>query len=504
MFSSEKEYLGLTLGDTAFKAARMKLSSQGQLVLSDVVKRDVREVPPEELPRLVDSAVKELGTRNARAFCYIPVNLVTTKNIEIPSLDPNEIRSIIDLQAGRHTPYAREEILISYVTICVFQRNYTKVLLIIANRDVVKKQLEVYDQAGVKIEKVLFAPEGVARFYGQAMKVKSEDGPVGIIHFSQSATDFIVEFNNTVATCRNIPVGLGALIKEGQPAQERLIDELVKSVEAYQSEDINKMPETYVLTSDDPKVKELQPVLQERLKAGIKVMPYLDLIQASEPLMLKMVSEYNDDSFLDLLALGGSLELVQVDLTPEELKTQRAMEEKGREVVMAGVLILVLLLFTTVMFFSKIYFRSDYLTSLQSEYAEKHRAVVALDSVAQKNRVLKDFVNSRMVTLEVLRTLYQLIPEEIYLENISVEDDGTINIRGVSESMSRVFNFVTALEESDLFKNVKTKSTTAKKDRGKDAAAFEIGFRLSSAPDAPEGEGKAAEGAEDAAGEEKK
>ena len=44
--------------------------------------------------------------------------------------------------------------------------------------------------------------------------------------------------------------------------------------------------------------------------------------------------------------------------------------------------------------------------------------------------------------------------------------------------MSRVFNFVTALEEAELFKNVKTRSTTAKKDRGKDVAAFEITLKL--------------------------
>jgi len=146
----------------------------------------------------------------------------------------------------------------------------------------------------------------------------------------------------------------------------------------------------------------------------------------------------------------------------------------------------VLLLFVTVMFFSQISFRNNFLARLKEDYAIKHRAVVALDRVAQKNRVVKDFVSSRMTVLEVINRLYQLIPQEIYLENVLIDEDGTITIRGVSESMSRVFNFVTALEESDLFKGVKTKSTTAKKDRGKDAAAFEIGFRLESAPDEEE------------------
>lgn len=498
MFSADKEYLGLTLTETTFKAVSMRVSSQGALNVQDVCAKDIREVAEEDLPRTIEAAVRELNVRKARMFCFIPSHLVTTKNIEIPSLDPQEIRSIIDLQAGRHTPYAREEILVGYISICVFQRNYTKVLLVIVNRNVVKKQVDILSAAGVRLEKVLFAPEGLAHFYAQALKIKPEDIPVGIVHLTQDATDFVVEFNQTVATCRNIPIGLGHLIKEGDAAREQLIAEIAKSVEAYQNEDINRMPETYILTSDDVKVKELQPLLQERIKANIRIMSYLDLFQAPQPIMLKMVSEYSNDSFLDVMALAMKFDHVQVDLTPDDLKTQRALEEKGREIVKAGILFFVLLLFVTAMFFSKISSRTTFLAQLKDYYEIKHKAVIVLDAVAQKNRVLKDFLNGRMVTMDVLKTLYQLIPQEIYLENIAIEEDGTIVIRGVSESMSRVFNFVTALEESDLFKNVKTRSTTAKKDRGKDAAAFEIGFKLESAPDTPGGEATG----DEAAGEE--
>ncbi len=54
--------------------------------------------------------------------------------------------------------------------------------------------------------------------------------------------------------------------------------------------------------------------------------------------------------------------------------------------------------------------------------------------------------------------------------------------------MSRVFTLVGALEESQLFKSVKTNSTTAKKERGKDVAAFELVFKLESAKDEAAGD----------------
>jgi len=238
----------------------------------------------------------------------------------------------------------------------------------------------------------------------------------------------------------------------------------------------------------------------------VKVNPFLDQIQADQSVMLKMVSEYNDESFLSVISSVLTAGQVQVDLTPEEVITQRAIEEKGRQVVKSAAYAIILLFLGCGIFFSKIYFKGVLLDKLKSEYVEKRRAVIILDRTAQKTRIIKDYINSRMVGLNVLNELYHLVPNEIYLQSILLEENGTINIRGVSESMSRVFNFVSSLEDSLVFKGVKTKSTTAKKDRGKDVAAFEIAFRLESAKDETEEEmlaaAEAATGEEEAASEE--
>ncbi len=485
MFSKDQDYLSLTLDSDSFKVAHIRISPAEKKLL-DVSKRNVREVPPENIASTLRDALREFKLKKARAICVIPPQSITTKNIEVPSIDPVEIKSIIDLQAGRHTPYSREEILVGYISIGVFQRNYTKILLAIVNRDVVKNMLITFGDAGIKIERILFVPEGIARFYAQALKIKQEDVPKGIINVANQSTDFIVEFNQTVATSRSIPIGMSHLIKEGQPAQEKLVGEIIKSIEAYQNEDIHALPDGYILTCDDPKIKELQPVLEEKLKVSVKIVSYLDYVQAPQPVMLKLVSEYQDDSFLDLIAIGLHSAEVEVDLTPEEVKLQKSIEEKGREMVKSAILAILLLFFVSGMFFSKIYFRSIFLNQLEEEYDTKHKAVSALDAVTQRTSIIKDYLNSRMVTLETFNELYQMLPDEIYLESITMDEKGKITIQGVSESMSRVFNLVTSLQNSSLFKTVKTTSTTAKKDRGKDVAAFEIVFKLASAKDEKE------------------
>ena len=64
-----------------------------------------------------------------------------------------------------------------------------------------------------------------------------------------------------------------------------------------------------------------------------------------------------------------------------------------------------------------------------------------------------------------------------------MDENGTVSVQGISDIASLVFNLGTTLKESKIFKSVEIKSTTAKKDRGKDVSAFEITLKLLSASD---------------------
>jgi Tfp pilus assembly PilM family ATPase/Tfp pilus assembly protein PilN len=492
MMRSGSEYISVSLTDETFKIARIKASATESLLLN-VVRQDVKDVPEDELLKTVQSALGTIDVRRGNAVCCLSSALTTTKNIEIPSVDPEEIKSIIDLQAGRHTPYSREEILIGYINIGVHSRNYTKILLIIVNREVIKKQLAVLNAAGLKVDRVIFAPEVKAKYYAQMLKRQPGDKPIGIIDIGKYSTDFTIESSQTVITCRNIPLGMNQLLKEGEDAKQKLVAELAQSIEFYQTEDIDVMPEAYYLTSDDAKIKELQPLLQEKLKANVKINSFLDHIKAGQPVMLKIVSEYDDESFLDVVAVMNSGNDVQVDLTPEEIKMQRSIEEQSRQIVKLGVFSIILLVLIVCFFYSKIHFRNAYLANLSEEFAVKRQYVEDLESVDRNTRIIKEYLKSRMINLDVVDELYKKIPDEIYLKSINLADDGTIRLSGVSETRSTAFAFITILENSELFKNAKMLSSDTKKERGKDVSIFEISFKLNSAKDNVEEEIKPAE-----------
>lgn len=500
MLDLEKDYIVTTLSDGTLKMAHVK-GEGAKLKLLHIIKKDVKDIAKEELPKIARSALESAGLKKARTICVIPSSVATTKNIEIPSIDPAEIKSIIDLQAGRHTPYSREEILIGYINIGVFQKNYTKVLLVIVNRQVVKDQFSIFAGSGFKVERIVFAPECKAAFYGMLLERKADDLPAGIIDIGRYSTDFTVEFNNTIIASRNIPLGLDHLFREGVPARDKMIQELTTSLESYQNEDIHKLPETFILTSDDAKVKELEPILKEKFKANVRIISYWDHVAATQPMMLKIVSEFNDESFLDVIATVPALRGIRIDLTPDEIKVQHSIEERGRQVLQVCMFGLMLLLLLCAIFFSKLHFRGQYLERLVKEYNTKRSAVEELERISTNTKIVHDYLKSRMTSLDVINELYEKIPNEIYLKNINFEEDGSIHLQGISESRSTAFALITVLENSVLFKNVKMVSSSAQKDRGKDVSAFEISLKLESAPDeetpaAAEGGSPAAEDGE--------
>lgn len=486
LLKSDKDYLCVSFSETNIKIAHLKVSPAVKEVVA-VAKRDIRGIAEEEWPQLVKSVVADFNVKNPEVICAISPNVTTTKNIEIPSLDPQEIKSIINLQAGRHTPYSREEIILDYINIGVYQRNYSKIFLVIVNRNVIKKQLGILEQAHLMVQKIIFAPESAARFYSTVLNLSGTEIPTGVLNINSAFADFIIEFKGTVITCRSIPVGMEHILKEGPIAYERLVAELKKSIESYQGEDIEKIPDNYILTIDTSHIKDLQPILKKELNANVKIVPYLDSLKVNQATR-KVIMDSHDESFLDVIAPVITVAENKIDLLPEEVKMQHTIEEHGREVIKAGIFAIIILMFFCAVFFSKAYFKNAMLENLRSNYEEKRKNAESLEKISEKTRLVKDYLNSRMVSLDVLNELYRLIPDEIYLNAINLDEKGTLTIQGVSESMSRVFSLVSALEESDMFKGVKTTSTTAKKERGKDVAAFELTFKLESAKEEEEGE----------------
>lgn len=471
------ELVGIDFSGDTLKLAHLRVSPNKKEIVN-LLNRNISGLPEDDISKIIGTTFLELKTKNPKIINTIPSHLVITKNIEIPSVDPREIKEIISLQAGRHTPYSREEIIVDYIDIDTYKHSYTKILLVIVARNVVKRQFAVLDKAGLKLERVFFAPEGLAWSTAKILKIETEDSPVSVIHIDEGFTDFTIVFKNKTVFIRSIPIGVIHLMGEKEKYEMRFLEEVKRSLEAYQSEDIEKSPNMLVLTGAVEELKDLEIILNNTLHLPVKGISYFKNLMVSDQ-ALKVASLARRLSFLNVIAPLLSWEEMKVDLVPEEIKLKRSIEDRGRDLIKTGIFILSIFVLIFSILISKIYFKSVYLKNLNTKYETLNQQARVLERDFSRISLIRNYLSNRGFSLETLSELYNLVPLDLEVSDIRFDEQSKFTIRGTAESMSSVFSFVDSMEKSKYFKDVKPKYTMKRKDGLKDVTDFEITSLLS-------------------------
>jgi hypothetical protein len=262
-------------------------------------------------------------------------------------------------------------------------------------------------------------------------------------------------------------------MSEKEKYEMRFVEELKRSLDAYQSENIEKSHNMLVLTGAIEEIKGLEATLTDNLQLPVKAIPYFRNLLISDE-ALKAASLAKRLSFLNVIAPLLAWEEIKVDLIPEEIKLRKSLEERGKDLIKTGIFILTVLGLICIILISKIYFKSAYLKNLYASYQTLNQEAEKLERDFTKVSLVRNYLSGRGYSLEVLSELHNIAPLELEINDIRYEKEGKFNIKGTAESMSTVFSFVDNMEKSKYFKDVKTRYTSKRKEGSKDMTDFEI------------------------------
>lgn len=445
--------------------------------VTSLYSRNIANLSNDDVAKALKEVMSALKLKPLRVITIIPPSLAITKNIEIPSTDPREIKEIISLQAGRHTPYSREEIIIDYIETGTFKNNYTKILLVIVARNIVKRQYEILEKCGLKLERVFFAPEALAWAASRMLKIETDTVASAIANIDDGSTDFIVVFRKKPVFVRSISIGLNNLLREGPVSQAGFAEELKKSLEAYHNENIGGIPNKLYLTGCADQARQIEGALSESLGLAVMFAPYFNHLNMG-PEAFKAASGLKQVSFLNLVAPLLGYDELKVDLVPDEIKLRKAIEERGRDLIKTGISALSIFVLIFFILLGNIFFKNAYLKKLNARYQPLRLEAEVLEKDYSKVTMIRHYLENRGFCLEVLTELYGIAPLELELNDIRQDEQGKFSIRGTAESMSTVFSFVDNMEKSRYFRDVKTKYTTKRRDGTKEVTDFEINSML--------------------------
>lgn len=467
---AHRDLVGLEFSGNALKLVWARVFPN-KIELAALVHRDLTGASDEDIAKAIREVLGPLNLKSPEIINPCLPGSSITKNIEIPSIDPLEIREIVNLQAARHTPYSREEIIVDYVDIGIYKKSYTKVLLVIVGRNVIKKQLDILERVGTALPKFIFAPEGVAAWLTKIFRIEHQDTPSVVVHVDDFTSDFMIILKGKAIFLRPMPIGVQHLTEEGERYLPKFTEELKGSLEAYSQEGIERTPTALILTGAVDNLGALGPSLSDALQLPVKTLFYFKDLTLTEEAS-KAASLIKQQSFLSVIAPLMVLAQMKVNLVPEEIKLRRAFEERGKDLIKTGVLVLTLFLLTSIILAAKITFKSAFLRGLKAKYASVHQEAKQLENDFLRVSMIN--LSARGYSLEVLNELYALTPKDIAFSSIVYDGQGKLSLGGTAQSMSTIFSLVDKMEKSKYFKEVKTKYTTRRKEGDQDVVDFEI------------------------------
>jgi Tfp pilus assembly PilM family ATPase/Tfp pilus assembly protein PilN len=476
-FSPPALTLVVSLGTEALKIGHGR-TTHGDFLIEGVAVEDITKKSDSDIVQSLLLYCQAQKITPTQVLCLISSKQFIFKNVDIPSTEKEEVSKIIDLQAGRFTPYAREEIVIDFVCLEALVQHFTSVLLFIVNRKIADRLAAIFQEARMRIDKVVVACDCMAMVYSSAAKDTPLHGALGGLHIGEEYSELTVIDEHQVVFVRNIPVGASFLKKNPEQAKSDFIQELDRSIGAYHDQGVGKPIHRLLLAGFTETLKSLAEDLKHAgsAHAGKLEVSYFDYrkyFKASESVE-GIVQQAAQFSFFELFSVLAHAERTKVNLLLPELKLKRRVHETSRDILGLGILIMAIFLLMSLIMGSKIYFKkviNQKLDGISKKYEEEAKR---LEAVSTKNRIVKKLIESRGKELTVLNVINGFIGDDLYLSQINYDSEGHVSVAGTAASMSRVFAFVTQLMQSNYFSKVETKETKSRKEGKQDVADFLI------------------------------
>lgn len=425
-----------------------------------------------QIKESVSDAISEIF-RNLRlnrnnVFVCIPRHLVTVRILDLPSTDTKEIADMIELQIGKQTPYAKEEIIFSHKIIDTEREGYTKAMLVIARHSLIKERLAALEKLGIDARRTALSSEAVYNWFSavELPRIQTDSGAVIIVDIDSNYSDFIVAHKGKFSFTKNVLIGANNLIDERGRYEEKFIEELSRSMDLYYEEAKGLKASKLILAGASKNIADLANILSARLDIPCQILDAAKNIRAAE-----------DNKFISLTPLIGiamKYGALQFDLTPKETRIKRLVEEKKKYLTVTGILSTAILTMLTFLLFIHIYNKNMYKAQLEDKLAKIKDGAQGIEEMRRLINLAQERLDANGDCLNMLGALYELIPKEIHITAVDIERKKQLTIKGRASVMSDVFKFVGALEGSPYFKNVKNTYATTKKEDDNDYTDFEI------------------------------
>ena len=433
----------------------------------------------------ISKIFKELSLNRQSVILCIPRHLLTIRVLDLPSTDPKEINDMVNLQVGKQTPYSKEEIIAAHKIMYSNKEGYTKVTLAIAHRSIVDVRIETLKSAGITVGKVSVSSEGVYNWFTSSYmpnavsEIKANDsGTIALLDVDSNYSDFIAIRNGKLVFTKNIFLGANHLTDASETWRAKLVEELSRCVKRYYLEEKNTKITKLYLSGAAGNIEDIDIILANGLDVAAEK---ADTFKNMKIKSSQKAAQGQNMKFVSLTPLAGTAikdTALELDLTPAEQKIFKLMEKKRRELTLMGILFISIALAFSFLLIISLSYKNAYLAQLKRKVAEASSDSGEIAKMRAGIELAKRALDTKRSSLNILHEIYKVVPPEISLNSIDIDEGKQAVLKGRGFTMSDVFKFVKKLEESATFESVKATYTRAKKETENEKEVEYVEFEI--------------------------
>lgn len=423
---------------------------------------------PDDIAKAIRTLSTEHKVGSTDVILSIPRSKVTVKNIRLPSMDPREIEKMAGLQAAKQLPFPPEKIVFGYLALDKDDTGYTDILMALAHRNAIDNLLTILNQADIYAEKLILSSEALYLWHRERLKEEAGKGSILAVDIGRIYLEILVIKNGRLDFTRSV------MLPQAEDIQTRIAEEIRNSLFTYEKETQGGKIDKMILTGRQSVLNKEAPALKREFSMP---MVYIDAVRSSpreEGVKLPNDAGISSDSFTSLISAAFNAERLETNLIPAEIRSARILKLMRESFLISIALSLSLLIGVGAI--------------VMKNFMDKRRSLAAINKLldASKPQVknltvyrdVTEIVKSQLAltgsSVDIIRELYSRVPKEISLSIIDYEEGKNCLLRGVSEKLSDVFKFVSTLEESPYFENVKVNYATKRAIKNTEITDFEI------------------------------
>jgi hypothetical protein len=425
----------------------------------------------------VASAVKGLKAEGVPVVLCLPRQSVNLRLLELPSTDAVELADMVELQAGKQTPYSREEIVYDYRIFPSDRSGYSRAMLAIVQKNALRSRHQVLEEAGLHTHVTTVSTEGLLN-WGSGLAVHGDGkGVVALLDVDSYYSEFVVLSSRGLLFSRTVMIGANEVAGAGDAALPRLADEVKHSLEMSQSEVRGQTPSRLVLCGAASRIEGIAdrvarvvgvPCETQAAAASLRKPP-------TGPSMAD--SEFSAVSIDALVGIALAPHLLDLDLVSEIATLKREMIEKSRALTAMGACTMAALVCASMYGLTKLRLEKQQLALLKDELARIEPAVHRIEQRQEIVAVVQERGDLQGAPVNVLLDLTGLIPKDIFPNSIKFDSEkNTIILEGTGPDTKAIRTLVESIEGSPRFSGAR--ESNARLDSASGKWRFQIAFAV--------------------------